>query len=519
MHVCNSFSFSAKEPSLYKLLLMLWILVTLFNRTSGDEVLSHKGGFIFERIATNNLNQEFMSFTRQLDSEHLKPLIGNLQGLIQIHEDLCNRAQQAASLNSTKDGTKLTDHGLLPDIQYIMSLDSAIFSPKITYQTNTNMVCEQYESRLPEYRQSIRDAIHTFCVREGIYSFPIGIEIDPSSNTLVYKSTGQKVPKSLFGSIHYTNDKGIQTSIDVDNITSELVSFLQGQKIYLANCQIDSPMLKFYSKTPLDKLYQRILCEKPHKFLTSSTNDVASQFLYSWVSHACKRDHPVLEQHTTHAINEIKNILNHQFDAKQLVTFSQYFPELIGSAGALSDSQTFDVQLFGKPTDFLQPLQVTGAASKIKREIISDVPTLDNQLLNFDTKNATQLTIPQLLQELNMTEAELKNQIYVFANKDYPTESDVEQFLLTRRLDTHANVTFHLVREKRGPWALAAFAIPGVGLAVGFYFLIKYLMNLFTIDLGELMLDAPPLATAEQLNVTNGHITTLQINLKKKFNK
>ena len=275
MHVRICLSLSANGLSLCKLLLLALVLTILFSRVSGDEVLLNRGGFIFERIATNNLNQEFMSFTRQLDSKHLQPLIGNLQGLIQIHEDLCTRAQQAAKLNGTKDGSSLEDHGLLPDMQYIMTADSAIFSPKINYQTNTQLICSQYDSRLPEYRNSIRDAIHTLCVREGIYSFPIGIELNPHSNTLQYKSSGNPVPKQLFSELAYINSNGIHTSVTIDNISSDLVKLLQGQQLYLINCQTDSPSIKSYSTPPLNKIYQRILCEKPHTFLTSSTNAVS----------------------------------------------------------------------------------------------------------------------------------------------------------------------------------------------------------------------------------------------------
>ena len=52
----------------------------------------NKGGFVFERVVTSNLNQEFMSFTRQLDIELLRPLISNLKGLINIHNEICTKA-------------------------------------------------------------------------------------------------------------------------------------------------------------------------------------------------------------------------------------------------------------------------------------------------------------------------------------------------------------------------------------------------------------------------------------------
>jgi len=365
MHVCTSLSLSAKGPSLCRFLPFVIILTSLFSRVNGDEVLLNRGGFIFERIATNNLNQEFMSFTRQLDSKHLKPLIGNLQGLIQIHADLCTRAQQAANLNSTKDGSNLEDHGLLPDMQYLMTTDSAIFSPKISYQSNTQLICSQYDSRLPEYRNSIKQAIHTLCVREGIYSFPVGIELNPTTKTLQYKGSGQLVPKTLFDSFGLLVN-GQPTTISMNEISSDVITLVEGQQLYLANCHTEHPSLKFHSAPPLNKLFQRILCEKPHSFLTSSTNDVASNFLYKWVTHACKRDHPVLEQHTKHAITEITNILNHQFDAKQLLTYAQYFPELLGSAGALTDSNNIDIQLFGKPTDFCNHCKMLKFAQKEK---------------------------------------------------------------------------------------------------------------------------------------------------------
>ena len=164
----SSSSASAKARKHFRLFFIAIGLCTLFSRTSSSGNLLNKGGFIFERVVTNNLNQEFMSFTRQLDLGHLKPLLGNLKGLINIHNEICVRARKAASGDFTKDGSKLEHHGLIADVEYIMSPDSAIFSPRFGYQKDTSSTCSVLQSRLPEYDDSNAKAIRQACMKNQL---------------------------------------------------------------------------------------------------------------------------------------------------------------------------------------------------------------------------------------------------------------------------------------------------------------------------------------------------------------
>ena len=511
MHTFLGFGTSAKEPKLIDWLCYVLVLCSLFSRTSCDDVLLNRGGFIFERIVTNNLNQEFMSFTRQLDTEHLKPLIGNLQGLLQIHSEVCTRAKHA-SQPKLQNSSLLESLGLKIGHSYEMAADATIFIPKISHQSNSKAVCRQYDSRLPEYRPTIKDEIYSVCLRNGIYNFPVGIFLNPVSKTLQYLDSGTDVPTTLFDTVHVV-DKG-HTQFKVANLNASLLNSWANYSLHLENCHTRSPRLTYFHSYPSSKIHQATVCEKPHQFLTSNTNDVASQFLYQWVTHACTRDHPVLTLHVNHAIQEMNNIVNHQFTPKRILTYAQYFPEVMGTAGALSNSDDFEIQLFGAPTNFMQPLDTV--QPKVKRDLFLSNSSLED--IDLDLSNVTKVSPQQFLQMINITEDELKQSLYESTKNSHPNETDIEYFILNHKLDTHANVTVHLVRDKRAAWFVIAIkaALKAIIAAVAAFFVVSYVKDVLTpkIDLGNTMINAEPVATALQLHKTNGQISKLALNQK-----
>ena len=111
------------------LLLFCLTLICSFSRISCDEKLTNKGGFIFEELGTNHLNQEFMTFSRQLNFELLNPLVDNLQGLLSLHGEVCDHTSAKLRYNNTVitgQGTKIEHHGFVTDFTYVINPNSSL---------------------------------------------------------------------------------------------------------------------------------------------------------------------------------------------------------------------------------------------------------------------------------------------------------------------------------------------------------------------------------------------------------
>jgi hypothetical protein len=149
-----------------------------------------------------------------------------------------------------------------------------------------------------------------------------------------------------------------------------------------------------------------------------------------------------------------------------------------------------------------------------KREIPNNAPTIfDPQEFTIDLANTTVITPQQMFDYLQVNDTKLVLEIAASFSAHSPTKEQIEYFLLNHRIDTHSNTTLHIVRDKRNPLVTIAQVLgPAAVIIVGLYFLVDYLNNLYSIDIGELMINSPPLATAAQLNATNGQISKLIIN-------
>jgi hypothetical protein len=471
---------------------LLLCFCLLFSRQLGSDNLMNKGGFVFERVVTSNLNQEFMSFTRQLDTGLLRPLISNLKGLVNIHNEVCTKAKNSGQgLFSTKEKT------LLPSQQYYMTDTTALFSPKFGTQLESEEICNSSNSYLPEYTTENAEAIRAICRQESLINIPLGIYLNNTTGNLHYKTSGLLVPDTFFpNAVVYGNALSPYSRAELKDERHALRNHL----IHLNYCYANPPTLTFFKPEDVPKTLFKVVCEKPHKMQPKTPVDLASEFLYQWVSHSCERDHPVLTQHVEHAVMEVNNILNHQIDPKKLLTYAQYFPQLINQPDPMTSKNHISIDLISSPSSFLQP----EPSIKQKRAVANTTEFLDTAL-----NNSIEVSPEDFLSHLNISDTDLKSQLSNIYKTDKPTFTQIENFILDKKLETHTNSTYTVVRHKRH-WLVYTSAL---GLfIIGLYYLINYIQGLFELNFDDTLNDQPALATAEQLNSANGKISELSIN-------
>ena len=500
----------------------LVILLTLFGNIKSDEILTNSGGFVFEKVATNHLNQDFMTFTRQLDFNLLQPLVDNLQGLLNLHGDICDKAQTYTTDNSTvisRDGTKIEHHGFIQGKVYSVNKETSIFIPQTGRPEQTNSVCLQNSARLPEPTLDNLQAIREICTQKNLYKIPIGVTLNSYTSSLVYDSNLKDVPISLFDQVSFFNDHTDKTySIKTLNETIKAIIKNPSYITYLSACNSHSPKIQFVGDA--HQGIGPIVCEKPNTFLQNIDSDISSSFLYKWVHHACKRDHPELTSHVEHAKTELLHILDYQLHPQKLLRYANYYPQF---SDQFSDPNPqpagAQVTLINSPGNSLISIQQDEPIEKVRKPRHTQNVTIfepDQFPLDSIVQN---LTMDQTLSLLHLTNETLRNKLYVYSNSDKPTEEQIFNFLCSHPLDTDSNMTLTLVRDKRTAGIHGSFL---GSIVVGIYSLVKYIENYFNYDYDLLQLNTEPLATVKQLHHVNGLIANLTIEqneIKKSINK
>jgi len=134
-------------------------------------------------------------------------------------------------------------------------------------------------------------------------------------------------------------------------------------KIFIVDCGSNEARLQFVRRQMLLSL--PIICEKPNTFLTNLDSEAAASFLYQWIHHSCKRDHPELVKQVQHAKTELQQVLDYKFDAKKLLKIADYYP--LFSDGLSSPKQVttadLEVTISDTPASFLD-LQSNGRESR-----------------------------------------------------------------------------------------------------------------------------------------------------------
>ena len=501
-------------PAMTLKMLFYAVLLCTLSRIQCDETLTNKGGFVFEELATNHLNQEFMTFSRQLNFSLLQPLVDNLQGLLSLHGEICDRTSAQLQVNATvisNHGTKIEHHGFVSEIMYTLNPNTSIFSPSIGMQNYSDSVCKDNSARLPEPNDVNLRSIRTACINHKVYKIPVGFYYNSISGNLHYFSTNEPVSHELFKDFSFFNNFGKDKIFTFPVHSDSTKKEIQGSQVYLVDCQSSNPRIQFVHRTM--GLSLPLICEKSNSFLTDIDSNAAGSFLYQWIFHSCKRDHPALEKQVRHAESELQQILDYQFEATKLLKFADYYPMFadgLSSPKSVSSSD-IDVTIVEAPPAFLE-MQPAGREPKNSRprsprHVSVSVPILqpNDTLLRNITKNCT---FPELLSALHLTNETLRNMVYVYTDSDNPDESQIEDFLLHNPLDKHSNSTVALVRDKRG----IRLVVAAIGIfIIGIISFVRYIKSLFQFDLDLLTLSSPPAAALLQLHQTNGHVKDLTI--------
>ena len=275
------------------ILIQIVLVFASFPYTHSSVLL--KGNLLFEEIGGQQLNQEFMTFSRKVDTSDLENFAFTLLSSATLYHNFCDSIQ-------TLD----------------MEARAKEFKPVPTYRqagwstfANAIASCKAKEAQLPEVRtvQDKRD-LEDIMKQYNVTQARAGIQYDKISNQYHYITDDTDASMgSIFPHVHYGGE--------------------YANKMYEADWTNDGYLKGFAEKYPLAytmtpygiKLRMMdhgtlgqsttILCEKRS---TVPQHTVESNVLIQVATHACKRDLQSIMDTTTSSVDEIRTIVNLEFN-------------------------------------------------------------------------------------------------------------------------------------------------------------------------------------------------------------
>ena len=285
-----------------------------------------KGSLLFEENGGFQLNQEFMTFSRKLDTSDLETFAFTLRSSSKLYTHFCDSVLRTEQ--QTYTSTNPMPHGFIP-------------SPSQVPITRAASQCLGLEADLPEVKtvqdeRTLEDLMKKFNIKQT----PAGVEYSPTVKEFQFNT--DKAPVSYQKVFPVAYYGGSYTG-----------AWHQAQwtDSYLTNEAKTFPMMYFLSKEGLRMriadandltLRTTVICQKKK---IASGDVVQNNVLIQMAAHSCKRDLPAIQLTTQEATNEINIITNLNIDFNKVLEdtkLDNFLPQItrqkrdLGSSGALS---------------------------------------------------------------------------------------------------------------------------------------------------------------------------------------
>ena len=294
-------------------LLLFKIFLVVFSFPYSQTSVILKGNLLFEEIEGQQLNQEFMTFSRKVDTSELEHFAITLLSSAKLYENFCENIQTldtAAKASETKFEPNFKVGGNGP-------------------YSNALATCKAKGARLPEVR-TVQDKreLEDLMKQHNITQVRAGLRYDKISNQYQYSSDNSNARKeTIFPHVYYGGEYKNQNyeAYWTDD------KFLRGyaERYPLAYVTTTYGMkLRMMDEGTLDQS-SLIICEKRH---TVPQDTVESNVLIQVAAHACRRDLQSIKDTTTNAVDEIRTIVNLDFNFTSTPTAMDHFlPTIVRS--------------------------------------------------------------------------------------------------------------------------------------------------------------------------------------------
>ena len=416
------------------LLLLIIHNTTLQAQYIHADNLLIKGGLIFERIQEAPLNQDYVTFTRELDLKTLDPLKGMLKGALDTYDEICKKAQsQTGPLKELGLTFRPIEHGkdVLPHAD--LTASTLFMVTRRGQLRNSDHICRSYGARPLEIRNSADTyRIMDYCRRAEVNDIISNIAFNSHLEKWYFQSDKGSVDDQIYPNlaVQLANGTEIVTKW-IGTLKPEDYKYAMDKPIFYHNCRREmSPVAK---RVPYE--IGPIHCEQMKPTQPKESFDEFQKALFSWTEHNCKRDQDMLSHNVLHTIKELEEVTETRNirDSSHLMQYSDFIPMITN-------------EVF-KPSSIAVTL------------FQGDQP-------------ANQLTEETFVKAFNTTPKSMAQAVKTTLNITNITEKDWYKFIDNGGLKQFSTQPLTIQRDKRAiPWLAALAAGAGVGGAgYGIYY-------------------------------------------------
>ena len=288
--------------------LLVLSTVQLAVGQNGERFL-YSGGFGFDLLKTTSLNQDTISFKRQIELSHVLPLGYQLQDAMKTYREVCRKYYGDDNLRKqVKYNAVRSFFGLNNNTTYTLGVTTSFFSPGLANVANSNKSCMAHNARLPEFRRNVRHIIRRLCLEHDLTSIPVNVLFE--NPKLLFPTDNSYVAYNPFTQVEVRLN-GTDTAFSLGGtIFNEYAREMPNLTPMVDNCHTDTPMFRYYKPEPYK--IQAIICEvdnPSNSVVGSAANDV----LYSWLDVACHHELTTISEQVNDILHEVTTITNFTF--------------------------------------------------------------------------------------------------------------------------------------------------------------------------------------------------------------
>jgi len=289
-----------------KVLVLLTInqILAAPNKYITEEV-KLKGGVIFSHEGSAQINQDFVQYTRDLDTDALKDVAQQLKDILTLYKTFCRTAQDFShKVNTTTDKEK--------QIHQTTELLEYVVTPLQYPIREAPSVCRRLKARRPEIRDiHTFDKVRSVATKNNITIISAGITYDAHNHLFVYESDGKNArDHSPFPSIQYGGTyTGSAHAADWDR-DSFLTDMAPAFPLVYKHPKYNF-ILRLADKNDRN-IKENIICEKDKELTPLTYSDETNQYIQMAI-HQCKRDLPALTSNTEFTLQEIRRVTTLKF--------------------------------------------------------------------------------------------------------------------------------------------------------------------------------------------------------------
>ena len=305
--------------------LTLFLVFTLSSILAANyqHSVKFKGGLIFNKEGSAQINQDHIQYTRQVDTSALFDVAQRLLDSTALYRSYCNAATNfkldiTQSKSNSKPAPKIEPSNITT-ISYVVT-------PLQHVLKEAAGVCTRIGARRVEIRDiNTYDKVRTFANQNNIKYIPAGIDYHKPNNLFQFASDHTNArTKTPFPQIYYG---GVYKETHPANWESDT---------WLTSLATDYPLIykhprgNFVLRLADDferNIKEFIMCEQIN-LPTPEPYSPESNILVQLAIHNCKRDMQSLEAMTDFTIKELESITSLKFQySKEQPEWHQFFPQ------------------------------------------------------------------------------------------------------------------------------------------------------------------------------------------------